>query len=170
MGYSICMARPQHLAALAEIERQAALMFRGWEVPECVIGETTPPEDFQAAMSAGLLWVALSPQKLPIGFALVELEDDQAHLEELGVHPLHGRRGIGGALVKTVCEWAQSRGYAEISLTTYRDIPWNAPFYQRLGFEALNPSQLTPRLRERVEMEAARGLEPSRRVVMHKAL
>jgi hypothetical protein len=53
-----------------------------------------------------------------------------------------------------------------VTLTTYRDIPWNAPFYRRLGFEELTAAELTPDLREIVLAEAKKGLEPTRRVVM----
>ena len=112
-----------------------------------MLEEATLFEGFQAAQAAGLLWVALSPQRHPVGFALVEREGLQLHLEELDVHPQHGRRGIGGALVETVCAWARDCGYAEITLTTYRDIPWNGPFYAKLGFKVLGAAELTPALR-----------------------
>lgn len=169
-SYSIALAQPEHLRELAEIERQAASLFRGWNIPDSVIEEVTPLEEFQAAQTSGLLWVALSRQRHPVGFALVEREGSLLHLEELDVHPLQGRRGIGTALVEAVCAWARGCGYAQITLTTYRDIPWNRPFYARLGFEVLSVTELTAELRERVEAEAARGLDPPCRVVMRKAL
>jgi GNAT superfamily N-acetyltransferase len=145
-------------------------LFHGWNVPESVLEETTPLEEFQAAQAAGLLWVAVSPQHHPVGFALVEREGNRLHLEELDVHPLHGRLGIGSALVEAVCTWAQGHGYVEITLTTYRDVPWNRPFYARFGFEVLGTAELTAGLRERVEAEAVRGLDPACRVVMRKVL
>ena len=169
-NYFIELAQPEHLHELAEIEQQAASLFRGWNVPESVIEEVTPLDEFQAAQAAGLLWVALSPQHRPIGFALVKQKVNLLHLEELDVHPLHGRRGIGRALVEAVCVWARDQGYAAITLTTYRDIPWNAPFYAGLGFTALEAEELTPELQECVEAEAARGLTSAYRVVMRKAL
>ena len=169
-GYSITLAQPEHLCMLPEIERQAASLFRGWNVPHSVIEETTPLEDFQAAQAAGLLWIALSPQGYPVGFALVEREGTQLHLEEIDVHPQHGRRGIGTALVEAICSWARDSGYAQVTLTTYRDVPWNAPFYASLGFAVLSRSELTTALRERVKDEATRGLNTDRRVVMRKVL
>jgi len=169
-SYSIELAQSEYLHKLSEIEQQAASLFRGWDVPQSVLEEVTPLEEFQAVQEAGLLWVALSPQRQPVGFALVEREGLQLHLEELDVHPQHGRRGIGRALVETVCAWARDHGYAEITLTTYRDIPWNGPFYAKLGFTVVGAAELTPTLRERVEAEAARGLDPALRVVMRKVL
>jgi GNAT superfamily N-acetyltransferase len=169
-GYTIVLAQPEHLNDLPHIEQQAASLFRGWNVPGSVIGDTTPLEEFQAAQVAGLLWVVLSSQLHPIGFALVEREGTWLHLEEIDVHPLHGRRGIGAALVETICAWARDCGYTQMTLTTYCDIPWNAPFYARLGFEILGEDELTPELQARVEAEAARGWDMNRRVVMRKAL
>jgi GNAT superfamily N-acetyltransferase len=169
-GYSITLARPEHLCQLPEIERQAAMLFRGWDVPNAVIEETTPLEEFQDAQEAGLLWVALSPQHQPVGFALVERAGPLLHLEEIDVHPQHGRRGVGAALVEAVCAWARDCSGTQITLTTYRDIPWNQPFYARLGFEVLDKTELSDELRRRVEDEAARGLDSARRVVMRKML
>ena len=168
--YSIERAQPEHLYALPEIEQQAAALFEGWNVPKSVLEDTTPLEDFQAAQAAGLLWVAISPQQQPVGFALVEREGTVLHLEEIDVHPRHGQQGIGRALVQAVCAWAREQDYTEITLTTYQDIPWNAPFYGRVGFEVLNTAELTPELRARVRAEAERGLNPERRVVMRKML
>ena len=103
----------------------------------------------------------------PVGFALVEmLAANQPHLEEIDVHPQHGRRGIGTALVRTVCEWATGRGYGELTLTTFRAVPWNMPFYARLGFEVVPAAELRPELVAVVDDETARGLDPASRVVM----
>ncbi|MBW4457630.1 MAG: GNAT family N-acetyltransferase [Nostoc indistinguendum CM1-VF10] len=54
---------------------------------------------------------------------------------QIDVAPEHGQRGIGSALVGTVCTWAKQQGYRIVSLSTFRDIPWNAPFYSKLGFQ-----------------------------------
>lgn len=169
-GYTIVLAQPEHLTVLSHIEQQAASLFHEWNVPDAVIEDTTSLEEFHAAQAAGLLWVALSPQRHPVGFALVERVGTWLHLEEIDVHPLHGQRGVGAALVETVCAWAWDCGYAQITLTTYRDIPWNAPFYEKLGFAVLGVEELTPELRERVQDEAARGWGMHPRVVMRKAL
>lgn len=107
----------------------------------------------------------------PVGFAYVKLlEAGAAHLEELDVHPDHGRRGLGRRLVTAVCEWAAARRYESVTLTTFRDIPWNMPFYASLGFEEIPAAALSAALASVVEDEVRRGLEPSRRVVMRRRL
>ena len=89
-----------------------------------------------------------------------------AHLAEIDVLPAHGRRGLGTRLVEEVCHWAASAGYESVTLTTFRDVPWNMPFYERLGFRVVAGAGRSAALRAIVEDETRRGLDPSRRVAM----
>jgi GNAT superfamily N-acetyltransferase len=165
-AYQIRRAGSDHLRFLPGIEREAAKRFVGRGLPESVLADPTSASAFQKAQQAGLLWVALSPENRPVGFALVELVDGLPHLEELDVDPAHGRRGVGSALVRAVCEWAARTGMTAVTLTTFREIPWNAPLYARLGFRPVETDTLTPALAERVREEAKRGLAADARVVM----
>jgi GNAT superfamily N-acetyltransferase len=165
--YSITTARRQDLTRLRAIELAAARLLAG-HAPESVLNQTTAADVLQRAQSAGHLWVALADD-VAVGFAHVELiERDAAHLEEIDVDPGHGRRGLGTRLVLQICEWAAGDGYASVTLTTFRDIPWNMPFYARLGFEIVPHTQLSPALSAIVENETCRGLDPARRVVMRR--
>ena len=94
-------------------------MLKGY-APDSVLAETTDKRTFADAVRDGRLWVALTGNR-PVGFALVEmLADDLPHLEEIDVEPIHGRRGLGTALVRAVCEWAKVSGYPHVDLD---DIP-----------------------------------------------
>ena len=73
----------------------------------------------------------------PVGMARIELVDGHAHLGQLSVLPEYGRLGIGTDLVQASIEWARERGYDELTLTTFADVPFNAPWYQRLGFRVV---------------------------------
>jgi GNAT superfamily N-acetyltransferase len=164
-GYRVVAARQRDIGALGAIERAAAELLRG-HAPASVLEEETDLAEFRAAQAERRLWVALS-DGAPVGFALVEmLAANQPHLEEIDVHPQYGRRGIGTALVRTVCEWATGRGYGALTLTTFRAVPWNMPFYARLGFEVVPAAELRPELVAVVDDETARGLDPASRVVM----
>lgn len=164
-GYSITAARAQDVPFLAAIELAAAQLLRG-HAPQSVLDEITTDDDFRQAQASGRLWVAIN-QDIPVGFALVEmLASDLPHLEEIDIHPDHGRRGVGTALLRTVCDWARRSGYAAITLTTFRAVPWNMSFYSRFGFYELANDDIPPELSAVVADEQARGLDPSRRVVM----
>jgi predicted N-acetyltransferase YhbS len=105
-----------------------------------------------------------------VGFAHVEiLEPTVAHLEEIDVRPEHGRRGLGRRLVRAVCTWAESNGYQAVTLTTFRDVAFNMPFYARLGFEVIPSEELSTALRVVVQDETRRGLDPGRRVTMRRS-
>jgi GNAT superfamily N-acetyltransferase len=155
--YTIAPARPQDVSRLAAIERAAARLLDG-HAPGAVLDEVTSDGDLHEAMDEGRLWVALC-EDAPVGFALVEmLAPEHPHFEEMDVHPAHGRRGVGAALARAVCDWTARHGYREITLTTFRDVAWNMPFYARLGFREIPRDEATPELAAVLGDEAARGL------------
>ena len=165
--YTITLARPEDLAVLPAIELAAARLLVG-HAPESVLNESTSDDALKTAQRHGRLWVALADD-VPVGFAHVEvIEPAAAHLAEIDVHPRHGRRGLGTKLVRAVCDWAMAAGYRSVTLTTFRDVPWNMPFYARLGFEVIPSESLSAALRSVVQAETRRGLDPTRRVAMRR--
>ena len=113
-------------------------------------------------------WVAVDDRGSIVGFAVAWVVDGEGHLDELAVTPAYGRRGVGRALVEEVVAWTVAQGLASITLTTFRDVPWNAPYYEKLGFHVV--STLTPALQALVDEQATWGLDPSLRVVMRRPL
>ncbi len=168
-AYVVEPARPRDIAALGAIEVAAGLLLRG-HAPDHLLSEPTDEADLCAAQRAGLLWVALVDDA-PIGFARVALlADGTPHLEELDVDPRYGRRGVGAALVRTVCVWAARAAHTTLTLTTFRAVRWNMPFYAGLGFVEVAPDVRTSALATVVDHETARGLDPRARVVMRRDL
>ncbi len=168
--YTIRLARPDEFEALREIENAAAALFAGTPYAAAVEGDATTAADFAEAQASGHLWVAAGANDAPVGFAFVEIHAGCAHLDELDVHPDHGRRGVGAALLDAVCDWARAAGYPAVTLTTYRDVAWNAPFYSRRGFEVLPHDAQHAAQRALVATEARRGLRPEDRFFMCKRL
>lgn len=103
-----------------------------------------------------------------MGYLLLGLVDGNAHIEQVSVHPDHTRQGIGRTLIEAAAEWAAALGVPAMTLTTYRDVPWNAPYYARLGFRRVPEGQMTPGLRTIRAREAARGLDAWPRVAMRR--
>src|SRR5687767_14971302 len=105
-----------------------------------------------------------------VGYARIELVDDQAHLEQLSVLPDHGGQGIGTALLDAVCDWARARGDGAVTLTTFREVAFNAPLYEKRGFAEVPEPVWPPGMRSLIAEEAAHGLDPAQRVVMRRPI
>ena len=125
-----------------------------------------PSDGWWRARQPGFLLVYGDP---PVGFAHVLWLEGTAHLEQLAVHPDHQRRGIGTALVRETLHRAREAGHTRLTLSTYAEVPWNAPYYRSLGFEVVErPSPLERELQDR---ERDLGLmRYGERVVMQIAL
>lgn len=93
-----------------------------------------PTGESRAAMPGFVLVAELAETGELVGFVHVLEVDGVAHLEQLSVLPGHGRRGHGRALVDAAKATARERGHRRLTLRTYADVPWNAPFYAKAGF------------------------------------
>ncbi|MEU4396193.1 GNAT family N-acetyltransferase [Kribbella sp. NPDC023855] len=158
------------LGRLQSIEVAAGALFR--EIGMTDVAGHPPPsiETLERYRQAGLAWTAAGPDDQAIGYALVDLVDGAAHLEQVSVHPDHGRRGVGRLLIDEVDRWAAVQGLPALTLSTFRTVPWNAPYYARLGFRELAAGELTPGLVEVQRHEAALGLDPAERVFMRREI
>lgn len=104
----------------------------------------------------------------PVGFAHVLDFDGRFHLEQLSVHPDAQRQGIGAALLAAVEQAVRQRGASVVTLRTFAEVPWNAPFYRRYGYA---DAELPVALRPLIDAEKALGLLSSaERVTLAKQL
>jgi GNAT superfamily N-acetyltransferase len=165
-GYTIRSAQIEELPRLAKIEQAAAIRFRDTPYAFLVDGEPLPIEFIQQRFQAGQVWVAVDRNDIVIGFAITREVDRTLYLQEIDIAPEHGQQGIGSALIETVQVWGKGLGYAVMSLSTFRDLPWNAPFYTKLGFRILDESELTPEFQQIREHEREAGLPIADRVIM----
>ena len=124
----IRLVRHDELALLPALEAAADAVFE-----PLGIGPLPGPGTVEEFAAALVVLVAGDP---PVGLCRIDGIGGigAAHLEQLAVHPDHARRGIGRALLRAGCAWAKAKGYPEITLATYRDVPWNGPFYASEGF------------------------------------
>ena len=126
-------------------------------------------EDFQTYWQAGCLWVAIEDQR-PVGFIAVSIIDNHLHIDEVDVLPNYGRRGIGRALINAASKWAIQKGLTSITLSTQNNVPWNAPFYTKLGFTIMPESEWTASYRAIRQHEADLGFPMDDRVLMIRNL
>jgi GNAT superfamily N-acetyltransferase len=168
-GISIREARADELEALRDIESAAGALFA--EVGMAFVAEEPPPplELLRGHQRDGRAWVAADPADLPIAYLIADLVDANAHIEQVSVHPSFGHRGIGRSLIDHLGGWADQRGLPALTLTTFAEVPWNAPYYLRCGFLAVPEAAMGPELAALCAGEQERGLgRMAPRVAMRK--
>ena len=146
-------ARPDELELLLEIEREAGRAFAEIGMPEIA-------EDEPSVVAAA--WVAVDEHDRPVAYLTSSVVDGCAHVDQVSVRPSHARRGLGAALIDHL---AAVSGAPALTLTTFRDVPWNAPYYERLGFRVFEPG---PELAALMRHEAATIPGDAPRVAMRR--
>ena len=152
---------------LQEIERAAAELFRGSGLIDIDHMAVVSLTDHVAAITAGLSLVCEMDNRVA-GFAMGEWQGRDAYLHELDVDPAFQKRGAGAALVRAFVEAARTRGARDIYLATFREPPWNAPFYRKLGFHDVARADYLPWMTALEESQAS-FLDLSTRVFMKLA-
>ena len=94
---------------LLEVERRAAALLLGLGTHDLLAMHSLSAQDLHDGTTQGILRVA-DVDGHAVGFALAGQVDGHAHLFEMDVVPGHGRRGIGSALLESVCVIAAARG------------------------------------------------------------
>jgi GNAT superfamily N-acetyltransferase len=155
---------------LQEIEIAAGARFATVGLPEIAAHDPFSIEELDAYVAAGRSWVATRADGAVVGYAVADVLDGNAHLEQVSVRPDAQGAGTGRALVDAVADWARAEGHPAVTLTTFVDVAWNAPLYEHLGFRTLAASEIGPELARRRDEEAALGLDPERRVCMRRAV
>jgi GNAT superfamily N-acetyltransferase len=166
----IRLVSPHELTALREIECAAGEQFRDIGMPEVADYNPLPVEELARFQEAGRAWVAVDSADHPIGYLLAESVDGNLHIEQVSVHPANARRGVGRQLIEQLADHATADGVPALTLTTFVEVPWNAPYYVRCGFHLLNADDLTPGLVRIREHEAALGLDRWPRACMRRDL
>jgi GNAT superfamily N-acetyltransferase len=146
-------ARRDELETLREIELAAGAAFASIGMPE--IAAHAPPSiaKLGSFVATGGAWVAADERDRAVAFLVSDVVDGCAHIEQVSVAPSHARRGLGAALIDRLASVAAAEGRPALTLTTFRDVPWNAPYYSRLGFVAIDPAEQGPGLRALIEHE-----------------
>jgi GNAT superfamily N-acetyltransferase len=139
-------------------------------IAACADHEPWTADDLAPFVADDRAWVAVEGGAV-VGYLVAEVHDGGGHVEEVSVDRAHGGRGHATALLDEVVRWASSLGFAAVTLTTFRDVPWNRPFYERRGFGVVPEPEWSPAMRAKVaHEEAAYGLPADLRVVMRRDL
>lgn len=147
-------AEPRDYFAIEVIENAADQLLVDRLAPER--WDAAPPASTRAEQPGFLLVAEEAKTGALVGFVHVLELNRIAHLEQLSVLPTHGRRGHGRGLVHAALAEARARGHVAVTLRTYADVPWNAPFYASVGFVETEPT--TEFHQQLVETEERLGL------------
>ncbi len=139
-------------------------------MPDIAAADPGSVAELEPYLAAGAAWVAVDDADAPIAYILTAAVDEGIHIDQVSVAPTHARRGIGAALIDHVAGLARASRRTALTLTTFRDIPWNAPYYARLGFRELAEQEWGPDLRARVAHEHAVIPGDAPRVAMSRHL
>lgn len=162
------LAGRNDLAVLPDLQLAAGKAFREIGMSDVADNPPQSVEELAVYQRAGRAWVGVESTDTPMGFVVADLLDGCAHIEQVSVHPTLRGRGLGRQLIDHVASWAADMQLAALTLSTFRTVPWNAPYYRRLGFRELKVGQLTPGLRSVLKAEADFGLDLSTRVCMSR--
>jgi GNAT superfamily N-acetyltransferase len=181
----IRLAREDELPLLREVERASGEIFRDIGLAEIADEEPLSLTELGHYQRAGRAWVTTegggaggteggtegggAGGKL-LAFLLAEPVDGNLHIAQVAVHPAAAGRRLGAALIEHLARLAVADRAPRLTLTTYREVPWNAPYYRTLGFGEIPEPELGPRLRLIRDLERKAGLDRWPRVAMSRPL
>ncbi|RON22504.1 GNAT family N-acetyltransferase [Pseudomonas lini] len=171
MNFTVRRAQSADASTLPAIERSAAALFRCDPSLAWLADAAVPDaEDHQMAIEKEQVWVTQSADNELMGFLSAIEVDNELHIQEISVSQQFQGQGAGRKLLLTALEHARKRELHGLTLTTFRDLPWNEPFYRQFGFETLGPAEIGPRLTTVLNNEINHGLPGERRCAMRLKL
>ena len=168
MSVTLRAAAIADIPRMQQIEQDAATLFAGLGLIDTHEMATAGISDHCNAIDEGLSLVAEMDGRVA-GFVIGDRYDEDVYLHELDVGRDYQRRGIGAMLVSGFIDLARAQGANNIYLSTFRDPPWNAPFYRRLGFNDVPRADYLPWMAE-IEQRQAEFLDIATRVFMRLAI
>jgi GNAT superfamily N-acetyltransferase len=155
--------------ALWHVDHSVRAMYRDFGVEFSSLDGESPSSAPGLFDEGTMTWVATDECDVAVGYVFAFPLDDAAHVEQLSVHPDHQRQGVGTALLEIVNTWAAQRGPRALTVITFADVAWNAPWYRRIGFTDIPDDKLGDALR-RLRDEAQSVARDWKRVVMRRAV
>ena len=168
--FSIRLARDGDAEAFHMVEEDAATLLleepslQGFPVPA-----SRNAEEYRTMIAKGNCLAAAIDNEV-VGFAATARVGRELHLHELSVSREHQGQGVGGTLLQALFVDARNCGLRAVTLNTYRDVPWNGPFYARRGFVEVDDFETRPHLLRSIEEAVGAGMPRARRCAMIRFL
>jgi N-acetylglutamate synthase-like GNAT family acetyltransferase len=141
---------------LADIQRAADQRYLDSPYRDLLSSLAIPDEAAQRYCNEDRIFVAEVDDRV-VGYLGWHLEPDPSYLciSQVSVLPEFGQRGIGAALMRSAVDTAVDHGISRLVLATFSDVAWNEPWYRRLGFRTIDPSDWTVWMRDVVDAQHA---------------
>ncbi|MCT7378537.1 GNAT family N-acetyltransferase [Chelativorans salis] len=165
-GYAIRAYRSDDAAVLAGVDVRASALFAAFGYPSLADNPRMTPAEFDAFAGKNETLVAVHHGGEAVGYAVLHPLAGFLHLRELAVDPDHGRRGIGTALLNAAIDRSREEGHEGVSLTTFRDLPFNERFYAGEGFVECALNAAPAPLARQFLTEVPPGIAAERRLLM----
>ena len=169
MAYTIERGQAVDAARLREIERASGSRFREIGMADVADGDPTPAAILEDRASRNQLLIARAAKGTIAGFLIWSPKDGNAYIEEVSVHPDHAGHKLAARLIDRLADDVRDR-FPALTLSTFRNVPWNAPYYARLGFHEWPFAEAGPDHRESWHHQAANGLDMTKRLFMIRRL
>ncbi|OAF98572.1 acyl-CoA N-acyltransferase [Paraphaeosphaeria sporulosa] len=147
--YTLREATEDDKKTLTIIELDAVALFK--TIPELAdLGEShASPDQLSTWLSNGRIYIAEDNGKA-VGFVAAVTMDTTLYIAEISTIREYQGKGVGLTLIAAVLDWARELSAAtgrkpRVSLTTYREITWNAPYYRKRGFREVEAETLGPK-------------------------
>lgn len=153
--------------SIREIEISSGSAFRAVPGLEWIADEDALPDaKIRGWVASGTAWVAEESDGRLSGFIVCENVDHASHIMQVSVRDDCQQRGIGRTLIDAATDAAREADIPVMTLTTFRDVAFNGPFYERIGFHFIDNADLDDRLQSILAAEEAAGLPIDRRCAM----
>lgn len=156
------------LPATQAIEVGAGSAFKQLDMDLVAGDDPMPIERLREYVIQGRSWVAVDSSQRILGYLIADIVDNCGHVEQVSVDPDFRGQRIGRALIDACSDWARHEGLPALTLTTYREVPRNGPYYEGLGFSYL--ADETPGLKLIRQDEHEAGLDAWPRASMYRTV
>ncbi len=155
--------------AIRRLEVAAGAPFAEIGMHDIAEADPPSPDEIRRAIEQDRLLLASDDAGLA-GFIMWSRLDEETHIDQVSVAPRAAGRRIGKQLIDHVCTLAAAAGDHAVTLTTFSEVAWNAPLYERYGFQVVEAEAMGPELAECRRQEIVAGLDASPRVAMRRVL
>lgn len=167
-SYHLRFAEPRDVEDIQNIEVLAGQNFLTTPYPTIAADPPHDSVELIERIAAQQIIVICESDRSPVGFVLFRPMGDALYLEEIDILPAHAGQRLGASLIDETERVAQASGCTSLILSTFRDVPFNAPYYTKLGFHVVPDQTLTSYMRTLKAEHTAAGLDENRRVFMRR--